>query len=145
MKTSPEGIALIKRFEGCRLEAYICPANVWTIGYGHTGADVVKGLKITQETADILLRRDLFKFEAAVERAAGPAYQNQFDAMVSLCYNIGPAAFAKSSVARLHKNGQYASAAQAFLLWNKGGGKVLPGLVKRRTAERNLYLGEADV
>lgn len=145
MKTSPEGIALIKRFEGCRLEAYLCPANVWTIGYGHTGADVVKGLKITQETADILLRRDLFKFEAAVERAAGPAYQNQFDAMVSLCYNIGPTAFAKSSVARLHKNGQYASAAQAFLLWNKGGGKVLPGLVKRRNAERNLYLGEADV
>jgi lysozyme len=145
MKTSPEGIALIKRFEGCRLEAYLCPANVWTIGYGHTGADVVKGLKVSQETADILLRRDLLKFEAAVERAAGPAYQNQFDAMVSLCYNIGPTAFAKSSVARLHKNGQYANAAQAFLLWNKGGGKVLPGLVKRRNAERNLYLGEADV
>ena len=84
MKISPEGIALIKRFEGCRLEAYLCPANVWTIGFGSTGPDVVKGLKITQETADILLRRDLLKFEAAVERAAGPAYQNQFDAMVSL-------------------------------------------------------------
>ncbi len=145
MKTSSEGIALIKQFEGCELTSYLCPANVWTIGYGHTGSDVTRGLKITQEAADILLKRDLLKFEAAVDRAAGVAYQHQFDAMVSLCYNIGPTAFAKSSVARLHKNGQYDSAAQAFLLWNKGGGKVLPGLVKRRNAERNLYLGEANV
>lgn len=145
MKTSSEGIALIKQFEGCELTSYLCPANVWTIGYGHTGTDVVKGMTITQATADMLLRQDLGKFEAAVEKHAGKAHQNQFDAMVSLCYNIGPGNFAKSSVARLHKNGQYTGASAAFLLWNKAGGKILQGLVKRRKAEWNLYLGEANV
>lgn len=145
MKTSSEGIALIKQFEGCELTSYLCPANVWTIGWGHTGTDVVKGMTITQATADMLLRQDLGKFEDAVTKYAGPAYQNQFDAMVSLCYNIGPGNFRGSSVARLHKNGQYTAAATAFLLWNKAGGKILQGLVKRRKAERNLYLGEANV
>ena len=145
MKISIEGISLIKQFEGCELTSYLCPANIWTIGWGHSGTDVVKGMTITQATADILLRQDLGKFEDAVTKYAGPAYQNQFDAMVSLCYNIGPGNFRGSSVARLHKNGQYTAAATAFLLWNKAGGKILQGLVKRRKAERNLYLGEANV
>ena len=145
MKTSQEGIDLIKRFEGCKLEAYLCPANVWTVGYGHTGPDVIKGLKISQGTAEVLLRQDLAKFEAAVTKYAGPAFQNQFDAMVSLCYNIGQGNFSKSSVARLHKHGQFNGASAAFLLWNKAGGKILAGLVNRRKAERNLYLGEANV
>jgi len=145
MKTSQEGIDLIKRFEGCKLESYLCPANIWTVGYGHTGSDVTQGLKISQGTAEILLRQDLGKFEDAVTKYAGKAHQNQFDAMVSLCYNIGQGNFSKSSVARLHRNGQYTGAAAAFLLWNKGGGKILAGLVNRRKAERNLYLGEANV
>jgi len=147
MKTSQEGIDLIKRFEGCKLEAYPDPGTghvPWTIGYGHTGPDVTQGLKISQGTAEILLRQDLAKFEDAVTKYAGKAHQNQFDAMVSLCYNIGQGNFSKSSVARLHRNGQYTGAAAAFLLWNKAGGKILAGLVNRRKAERNLYLGEAN-
>lgn len=144
MNISQEGINLIKQFEGCRLEAYLCPANVWTIGYGSTGPDITKGLKIGQETAEIMLRNDLVKFENAVTKYAGKAHQNQFDAMVSLCYNIGQGNFSKSSVARLHKAGQYNGAAAAFLLWNKAGGKILNGLVTRRKAERNLYLGEVN-
>jgi lysozyme len=143
MKISQEGIDLIKEFEGCSLKAYRCPAGILTIGYGHTGKHVTQGMVITQFEAENLLKSDLVRFEEAVTRSAGPAYQNQFDAMVSLAYNIGTAAFAKSSVARLHSHGQYTGAASAFLLWNKAGGMVLAGLVRRRKAERNLYLGES--
>ena len=145
MRTSPEGIALIKSFEGYSADAYKCPAGVWTVGWGSTGPNIVKGTKVTVGQAEALLANSLVKFEQAVTKYAGAAHQNQFDAMVSLCYNIGPGNFAKSSVARLHKAGQYTGAASAFLLWNKAGGKILSGLVKRRKAERNLYLGEANV
>lgn len=144
MKTSQEGIDLIKRFEGLQLKAYKCPAGIWTIGYGHTGPEVKEGKVITLAEAETLLRMDLGVFEDAVTRYAGPAYQHQFDAMVSLCYNIGPGNFKNSSVVRLHKAGQYNGASAAFLLWNKAGGKILAGLVNRRKAERNLYLGEAS-
>lgn len=145
MRTSPEGISLIKSFEGYSAEAYKCPAGVWTVGWGSTGPNIVKGTKVTVGQAEALLANSLIQFENAVTKYAGPAHQNQFDAMVSLCYNIGPGNFAKSSVARLHKSGQYTGAASAFLLWNKAGGKILMGLVNRRKAERNLYLGEANV
>ena len=144
MKTSQEGIDLIKRFEGLRLTAYKCPAGVWTVGYGQTGPNIKQGTTITLEQAEQLLVTTLIQYENAVDKYAGKAHQNQFDAMVSLCYNIGIGNFSKSSVARLHKAGQYTGAASAFLLWNKAGGVVLAGLVNRRKAERNLYLGEAS-
>ena len=144
MKTSLEGIDLIKRFEGLRLTAYLCPAGIPTIGYGQTGPDIKLGMTISEAQAEALLANALVKYEQAVEKYAGKAHQNQFDAMVSLCYNIGVGNFSKSSVARLHKAGQYTGAAAAFLLWNKAGGKILAGLVNRRKAERNLYLGEAS-
>ena len=144
MKTSQEGIDLIKRFEGLRLTAYKCPAGIWTVGYGQTGPNIKQGTTITLEQAEQLLVTSLIQYENAVDKYAGKAHQNQFDAMVSLCYNIGIGNFSKSSVARLHKAGQYTGAAAAFLLWNKAGGVVLAGLVNRRKAERNLYLGEAS-
>lgn len=142
MRTNAAGIALIKQFEGVRLRAYKCPANVPTIGYGHTGPDVNLGRQITQAEADDLLIYDLKKFEQGVEQFLDgvPASSNQFSAMVALAFNIGLGAFAKSSVLRHHRQGNHELAAEAFLLWNKARGAVLPGLTRRRKAERELYL-----
>lgn len=145
MKTSRSGIELIKRFEGCRLKAYQDSVGVWTIGYGLTTAaglmTVRKGLTITQDEADDLLSRSLVKYEAAVSKALKRSpNQNQFDAMTSICFNIGPGAFAGSSIVRNFNAGNLLAAANSFTLWNKAGGKVLPGLVMRRDAERTLFL-----
>jgi len=145
MKTNKAGLELLKSFEGKKLAAYKCPAGIWTIGYGHTSAagapDVKAGMTITAEEADEILARDLGKFEEAVEKAISvKVTENQFSAMVSLCYNIGPGAFAKSSVVRHHNEGHHEQAAAAFLMWNKAGGKELPGLTRRREAEKKLYL-----
>ena len=109
-------------------------------GYGHTGPDVFEGQEITQEEADTLLRLDLARFEAAVNRIMHTISQCQFDACVSLCYNIGEGAFAKSSVVRLHNDGRYGDAAQSFMLWNKAAGKVSRGLQARRAKESAMYL-----
>ncbi|WP_310534593.1 lysozyme [Novosphingobium sp.] len=133
------GLALIKEFEGLELKAYLCPAKVWTIGYGSTGPHVTPGQVITEAQADVLLQSDLDRFEDAVAKAAPGATQAQFDAMVSLAFNIGIGAFGKSSVLRLHKAGDHRAAAEAFALWNKGGGRVLPGLQRRRAKEADLY------
>lgn len=145
MKTSRTGIDLIKKWEGCRLKAYQCSAGVWTIGYGLTSAagiiPVTKGMTITQQQADEYLVASLVKYEAAVQKAVNRSpNQNQFDAMVSLCFNIGPGAFAKSSLLRKFNDGDLAGAADAFLLWRKAGGRVLPGLEARRQDERKLFL-----
>lgn len=145
MKTNRAGIELIKRWEGCRLTAYQDSVGVWTIGYGLTTAaglgPVQKGMTITQQQADDYLVRALVKYEAAVTKALTRAPNgNQFSAMVSLCYNIGPGAFAKSSIAKKFNAGDLAGAADAFRLWNKAGGKVLQGLVNRREDERKLFL-----
>jgi lysozyme len=145
MKISDHGLALIKEFEGLRLNAYRDAVGVWTIGYGHTstaGDPVVKsGLKITEQEAGNLLRRDVVKYERAVEgKLTRIPNQNQFDAMCSLCYNIGGGAFARSSVLRFFNSGLDAKAANAFLAWNKAGGKVLQGLTRRRAAEMALYI-----
>lgn len=134
-----KGLALIKEFEGLQLKAYLCPARVWTIGYGSTGPHVVPGKVITEAEADALLQRDLDRFEDAVARAAPGATQNQFDAMVALAFNIGIGAFLKSSVLRHHKAGDYRSAAEAFGMWVKAAGRVLPGLQRRRAREADLY------
>jgi lysozyme len=134
-----KGLALIKTFEGCKLKAYKCPAGVWTIGYGSTGAHVQPGMVMTQAEADTLLRKDLARFEDAVRRFAPRATQGQFDAMVSLAFNIGIAALQRSTVLRRHNAGDHEGAAAAFMMWNKAGGKVLNGLTRRRAAEANLY------
>ena len=143
MKISQAGLDIIKHYEGCRLTSYKCPAGVWTVGFGWTEG-VTPGMTITRAQAEELLIRGVVSYEKAVQETIDDAKttQNQFDAMVSLCYNIGPANFRKSTVAKQHKLGDYAAAADAFLMWNKAGGKVLAGLVKRREAERSLYLGD---
>ena len=141
MRTSQKGIDLIKKFEGCRLEAYKCPAGIWTIGYGHTKG-VKDGMIITQTQAEEFLREDLRIFEQAVEACVKvPLSQNQFDALVSFCYNCGSGALKTSTLLRLHNEGKYSSAADQFLRWNKAGGKVLVGLTRRREEEREMFLG----
>ena len=135
MRTSRNGINLIKQFEGCRLEAYKCPAGVWTIGYGHT-AGVTPGQKISSAQAEMYLRADLEKYEKRVEKYSGYRWtQNEFDAMTSFAYNVG-------SIDGLTANGTRSKAviADKLLLYNKGGGKVLAGLTRRREAERKLFL-----
>ncbi len=141
MKTNNSGIDLVRQFEGCELHAYKCPAGVLTIGYGHTGPDVVSGLVITQQRAVELLQGDLAKFEKAVAAALKvPVTANQFAAMVALAYNIGAGAFARSTLVKRLNAGNTQEAADQFLAWNKAGGKVLAGLTRRREAERALFL-----
>jgi len=138
------GRELIKSFEGCKLDSYRCSGGVATVGYGHTGPDVRIPMTITQERAEELLDNDLRRFEVGVEALVGNAAtnDNQFSALVSLAFNIGLGALATSTVLRRHKAGNPVGAANAFLMWNKAGGRVLPGLMRRREAERRLYLGE---
>lgn len=145
MQTSGAMRDLIGGWEGLRLEAYQDVVGVWTIGYGHTGPDVTYATpKITPEQADDLLEDDLGKFERGVAMYLGDAKatQGQFDAMVSLSYNVGLGNFRSSTVLREHKEGDFEHAADAFLLWNKAGGKVFEGLVRRREGEREHYLAD---
>lgn len=146
MKVSPKGRDLILEFEGIRLEAYLCPAGVWTIGAGHT-KNVKPGDRLDSPThAKIILDEDLAEWAAGVEKALGGANttQHEFDAMVSLAFNIGLGGFEKSTVLRLHKAGDKTGAARAFGMWNKATvqGKLveMPGLTRRRAAEAALYL-----
>ena len=132
------GRNIIKRSEGCRLTAYKCPAGVWTIGFGHT-ATAKPGMTITQAQADELLASDLARFEDGVAKICKVATDNQFAAMVSLAFNIGLEAFRTSTLCRKHNEGDYAGARAEFARWNRGGGKVLPGLVTRRADEAELY------
>ncbi len=143
MRTSQQGLDLIKSFEGLRLSAYKCPADVWTIGYGTT-AGVKPGQTITPERADELLREDVAKVEAQVLRTIKvPLKQGQFDALVSFTYNLGVGNLADSTLARLLNAGDYMGAAAQFDRWNKAGGKVLKGLVTRRAAERAMFEGRS--
>jgi len=135
---------LIKRFEGKRLKAYRCAAGVLTIGYGHTsmaGAPkVTPGMTITEKEASAIFDRDIERFAAKVEDLIKVELtDNQFGACVSLAYNIGVGGFAKSSVLRFINKKQFDNAADAFALWNKAGGKVLPGLTVRRAEEAALF------
>ena len=139
MQISKAGLDLIKQFEGLYLKAYRCPAGVPTIGYGHT-AGVAMGQTITQQQADDYLRRDVRQFERAVARLVSvPLTQGQFDALVSFAFNLGEGALAQSTLLRLLNAGDYAGAAAQFDRWNKADGRVLPGLVRRRAAERALF------
>lgn len=142
---SPKGIALLKRYEGCKLRSYLCPAGKWTIGYGSTGPHVKPNMVINQADAEALLLKDLVRFETAVlDALVMEPLQLEFDAMVSLAYNIGIANFNKSSIVRKYNAGDKTGAANAFGMWNKAkvNGKltVLNGLVARRAAEKTLFL-----
>lgn len=134
MKISQRGIDLIKEFEGCKLTAYKDAVGVWTIAYGHT-KNVKQGMKITQEQAEELLKEDLAEYEAKVEKYDKYNWnQNQFDALVSFAYNIG-------SIDQLTSNGRRAikTISEKILEYNKAGGKILEGLVRRRKAEKKLF------
>lgn len=142
MKTSDAGIDLIKTFEGLRLDAYPDPAtggDPWTIGYGHTGPDTHKGLTIDEAQAEALLRKDLARFEACIDACVhADLTQGQFDALVSLAYNIGCWNVRASTLVKLLNAGQ--ADADQFLRWNKAAGKVMAGLTRRREAERDRFL-----
>ena len=141
MQMSPEGMnALLKKFEGCKLTAYRCPANVCTIGYGHTTAagapSVSDGMKITQQQAEDILSRDLVKYETAVHNMVHqPLNQRQFDVLVDFAYNAGIGNLQSSTLLKKVNAAQFNDVPAELLKWTKGGGKVLPGLVRRRQAE----------
>lgn len=135
MKTSQNGLSIIKKYEGCKLTAYKCPAGVWTIGYGHTGKDVKEGLKITRAKAEEFLKQDLAKFENYVNNTKLNLNQNQFDALVSFTYNCG-----NGNLIKLIKDRTLPQIADALLLYNKANGKTLVGLTRRRTEEKELFL-----
>lgn len=144
-KTATRGVELIKEFEGCRLTAYLCPAGVWTIGYGHTGKVdgkvITVGMTITAKKATELLKSDLATFEAAVNSyVTVPITQNMFDALVSFAYNCGAGALKGSTLLKKLNAKDYDGAAAELPKWNKAAGKVLNGLVRRREREKQLFL-----
>jgi len=144
MKIPKAALDLIKRYEGLRLNAYKCSAGVWTIGYGHTSAagepEVKPGMTISKAEADRIFAKDIQNFAVGVERLIKvPVSPAQFGACLSLAFNIGLGAFKRSSVLRFVNQKRMNDAADAFLLWNKAGGKVLKGLVRRRAEEAQLF------
>lgn len=135
------GLAIIKHFEGLRLKAYFCPAGVLTIGWGHTGSDVKEGMVITTDIADRLLLQDLNKFCILVETLVKvPLTDNQFSALVAFSYNVGVKNFTNSTLLRKINLRTKTGILEEFLRWTKSSGKVLPGLVRRRVAERDLFI-----
>ena len=146
MKTSNKGKAIIKQYEGFRAKPYLCPAGAPTIGYGATYYTNGRKVKlsdpaISEADADKLLDKMLVKYEDAVNRYVQvPINQNQFDALVSFCYNLGQENLRNSTLLKKLNNKDYNGAADQFLRWNRAGGKVLAGLTKRRTDERKLFL-----
>ena len=148
MITSEKGIRLIKQFEGCRLTAYPDPGtggDPWTIGYGWThpidGKPVKPGMTIDQETADRLLKTGLVSYENDVLKLVRVKLtKGQFDALVSFAYNVGSRALSTSKLLKKLNAGDIKGAADEFLRWNKAGGKEMPGLTKRRKAEREVFL-----
>lgn len=142
MRISEAGVDLIKSFEGCKLEAYKCPAGIWTIGYGHTGSGVTTGLSIDEQEAESLLYDDLVKFEDGVNKLTCELdiTQGMFDALVCFAYNVGLDALARSTLLKLLKQNKVLEASEQFKVWNKSGGKVLAGLTRRRNAEAELFL-----
>lgn len=137
MKVSEHGLHLIKHFEGLRLQAYQCSAGVWTVGYGHRSGDV-----IDEAQAASFLREDIAESESAVNSLVkAPLKQNQFDALVSFVFNLGSGNFHSSTLLKKLNAGDYAGTADELLRWVHAGGQRLPGLVRRREAERNLFIG----
>lgn len=147
MHVTDEGLALIKRFEGFRPRAYRCPAGVWTIGYGHTTSAgppaVSAGMAIDEAMAETILRRDVEQFADAVRRSLTRRLdERQFSALVSFAYNVGIGNFRSSSVLRAVNAGDFDAVPRRLQLWNKAGGTVLAGLVRRRAAEAELFAAQ---
>lgn len=144
--TSPAGRKAIRGFEGDKLTAYPDPATggaPWTVGVGHTGPEVKRGMVITDAQSAAYLIADLAKFEAGVTGLAPVTTQAQFDALVSLAFNIGLGNLGKSTLIRKHNAGDYDGAARQFVVWNRAAGKVMDGLTRRREAEARMYRGLA--
>src|SRR5215469_3780675 len=137
---SQNGLALTQKFEGLRLTAYQDQVGVWTIGYGHTGKDVLPNLTITQEQADNLLMQDVASAVAAVNRLVTVTFhQNGFDALVDFAFNLGNNALAGSTLLRKLNASDFPGACAEFPKWCKAGGKTVPGLLRRRQAEQQLF------
>ena len=142
MKCSQEGLALIKRFEGCRLKAYRCSANVLTVGYGHTGG-VKEDDIISQPEADKLLENDIAKFEKYVsDNVIVELNQSQFDALVAWTFNLGVGNLRSSTMLKKLNETDYVSVPSEMKRWNKAAGKTLDGLIRRRLAESLLFEGK---
>jgi lysozyme len=143
MKTSERGIKLIKDSEGLRLRAYKCPGDVWTIGYGHAIKATESHFlteEITESIADLLLRKDIIDAELAVKKYVDVAInQNQFDALVSFVFNLGPRALARSTLLKKLNDGKMLEVPAEFKRWVYADGKILEGLRKRRNAEAELF------
>ena len=159
MHVSQKCIDLVKSFEGFSAKAYLCPAKIWTIGYGSTriyGRPVKQTDVITKDIAEVMLSDELAEFEQVVKDAIGTISisQGMFDALVSIVYNVGPGSSSKDGIIRLKSGkkstllskviaGDKDGAAAEFLKWTRAGGVVLNGLVKRRKAEHDLFMSES--
>ena len=141
-KISEEGLALIKKFEGCELEAYQDSVGVWTIGYGHT-KDVKEGDKINRDEANNLLTEERPEYEGYINTLVEvPLEQCQFDALVCWVYNLGPTNLKESTLLKLLNAGDYHTVPAQIKRWNKAGGQTLQGLIRRREAEALLFEGK---
>ena len=141
MRTGSAGVALIQSFESCRLTAYQDQRGIWTIGWGHAGPEVVEGLAWSQAQADAQFVIDLHKTETAVDSSLTITLnQNEFDALVCFTYNVGAGAEAHSTLVRLLNAGNLQAAADQFFVWDHVNGIPNAGLLRRRTAERALFL-----
>lgn len=143
MKVGEKGLALIKESEGLRLKAYKCPAGVWTIGYGHTGKDVVAGMEISENRAVALLKQDLRVAEVYLNSLGINFSQNAFDAIASFIYNLGVGSFSKSTLRKkIVAKADDEAITDEIVKWVNAGGKPLIGLKRRRVKEANLFLGK---
>lgn len=143
MKVGDKGLALIKESEGLRLKAYKCPAGVWTIGYGHTGKDVVAGMEISESRAVALLKQDLRVAETYLNSLCINFSQNQFDSLASWIYNLGVGSFSKSTLRKkIVAKADDEAITDEIVKWVNAGGKPLIGLKRRRVKEANLFLGK---
>lgn len=142
MNISAEGLSLIKKFEGCELKAYRCAANVLTIGYGSTKG-VTEDMEITQEEAESLLQEEMHEYEGYInDMVKVPLEQHQFDAMVSWVFNLGSGNLSSSTLLKKLNNSEYDEVPAQIRRWNKAGGKVLDGLIRRREAEAKMFMNE---
>ena len=142
MKISEKGLQLLKHYEGCELTAYRCSADVLTIGYGHTKG-VTEDMVITQEEADQMLQDEMPEYEGYInDKVTVALNQDQFDAMVCWVYNLGSGNLASSTLLKVLNEGDYEAVPEQMKRWNKAGGKVLNGLIKRRDSEAKLFCSE---
>lgn len=141
MQINQNGLNLIKAFEGCKLTSYKDGGGILTIGYGHTGPDVLENQIITQEQADTFLKNNILEFESGVTKLVKSSInENQFSALVSFAYNLGLGALKRSHLLERVNESKFTEAANEFLKWDTDGGKIVKGLTRRRRAEVKLFL-----